>query len=119
MATGEDQVIKCVDCGEDFLFTFLVEHGLPWRLRPFPRFQRVLESPQHEILADRVNAVDVQVERLGRLPVVPSRTLFPFVHLQQDLRARSFLLGYPLVGTQDLVQVLALTLRESHDVPLL
>ena len=33
MATGEDQVIKCVDCGEDFLFTageqsFFREKGL-------------------------------------------------------------------------------------------
>lgn len=33
MANGEDQVIKCVDCGEDFLFTageqaFYKEHGL-------------------------------------------------------------------------------------------
>jgi len=33
MATGDDQVIKCVDCGQDFIFTageqaFYKEHGL-------------------------------------------------------------------------------------------
>ena len=50
MATGEDQVIKCVDCGEDFLFTageqsFFREKGLT---HPPTRCKRCREPKQSQ-----------------------------------------------------------------------